>query len=515
MNQRILPTLIGCNAMTQRFRHIRFVLILACTCNSLVAADSVISWRRTAEWPAAEAHQAAAADENFLYAITSSAVAKYDRRTGERVAGSTGPARHLNSGFFHDGRLYCAHSNYPFLPERSEIMVLDVDSMELSTFHDFGDFGGSLTWAVRRNHDWWCNFARYGDRNHETFLVRFDDDWQETGRWFYPAFVTARLGRYSLSGGLWRGDQLLVTGHDDRVLFRLKLPDEGDVLRFVAAEPVPFTGQGIAADPVTSGLVGIDRGRRRIVLATPCDGPGFRPVACEVSAPKHLQGVCTNDCDALYWSFTDNLLKTDRNGHLLNPVPVADHHGDLCYHDGRIYVAVNLGEFNQAAGRADSWVYVYDADTLEELARHETPEVVHGAGGVACDGERFLVVGGLPEGVNENYLYEYDLAFQFRQRHVLDSGHTHLGIQTAAFFDDTWWFGCYGTPKILLTADAEFQLTGRYEFDCSLGITGLPDGRIFVAKGSCAPGNCTGEVVEAARRDGGGLVFRPGTRESR
>jgi len=138
---------------------------------------------------------------------------------------------------------------------------------------------------------------------------------------------------------------------------------------------------------------------------------------------------------------------------------------------------------------------------------------VHGAGGIACDGERFLVVGGLPDGVAENYLYEYDLMFRFRQRHVLDSGHTHLGIQTAAYFADTWWFGCYGTPKLLLTADTEWKLTGRHEFDCSLGITRLPDDRILVARGTSAAGQSSGEVLEAARNDDGGLVFLPGTEQ--
>ena len=65
-------------------------------------------------------------------------------------------------------------------------------------------------------------------------------------------------------------------------------------------------------------------------------------------------------------------MKTDRSGIVQNIIPVANHHGDLCYHDGKLYVAVNLGRFNEPAGRVDSWVYVYDAVTLEELARHKT-----------------------------------------------------------------------------------------------------------------------------------------------
>ena len=119
-------------------------------------------WAPVRQWPAPEAHQAAAADAKFFYAITSRAVAKYDRTTGKRVALSTGAARHLNSGFFWKGKLLCAHSNYPFKPERSEIMVLDVDTMKLSTFKAFGNVGGSLVWVLRKDDHWWCNFAHYG-----------------------------------------------------------------------------------------------------------------------------------------------------------------------------------------------------------------------------------------------------------------------------------------------------------------------------------------------------------------
>ncbi|MFG0333040.1 MAG: alpha/beta hydrolase family protein [Maioricimonas sp. JB049] len=187
-------------------------------------------WVETGTLPAPEAFQAAAADERFVYAIANRQVAKYDRSTRQRVAVSTGEAKHLNSGFFHEGTLYCAHSNYPQTPEQSQVKVLDVDTMELSTAHDFGDYGGSLTWVLRRDGHWWCNFARYGEQNGETFFAKFDDDWNELARWTYPAEVIAQLGRYSLSGGIHDGNELLVTGHDDPILFRLRLPEEGSVL---------------------------------------------------------------------------------------------------------------------------------------------------------------------------------------------------------------------------------------------------------------------------------------------
>ena len=237
----------------------------------------------------------------------------------------------------------------------------------------------------------------------------------------------------------------------------------------------------------------------------------FQAVQCEGVYPRHLQGVCTNDRDAIYWCFTDVLVKTDTKGHVLKQVPVANHHGDLCFGNGKLYVAVNLGKFNQPAGKADSWVYVYDAETLKELARHKTPELVHGAGGIASRDGRFLVVGGLPPGTDENYLYEYDESFRFLKRHVLASGYTLMGIQTAAFIHGHWWFGCYGKPAILLKADPSFRLVGRYLFDCSLGIVGLPDGRILVARGLRVPAKkgLTAELLFAEPDKDAGLVVQP------
>ncbi len=207
-------------------------------------------------------------------------------------------------------------------------------------------------------------------------------------------------------------------------------------------------------------------------------------VQCEGIFTHHLQGICTDE-KAIYWSFTTTLVKTDMKGKLLKKVPVDNHHGDLCFHDGKVYVAVNLGKFNDPQGNADSWVYVYDAKNLKELSRHETQQVFHGAGGIGYRDGKFFVVGGLPNDVKVNYVYEYDDDFKFLKKHVIQSGHTHLGIQTATFAHDRWWFGCYGDPQILLVTDANFQMKGRYEVDCSLGIERLSGGRLLVGSGRC------------------------------
>lgn len=234
------------------------------------------------------------------------------------------------------------------------------------------------------------------------------------------------------------------------------------------------------------------------------------PIVCEGRYPVHLQGVCMDDRQAIYWSWTNAIVKTDLKGKLLKKVDAPSHQGDLCHHDGRIYVAVNLGQFNEPAGKADSWIYVYDCQSLNLLARHPVPQAVHGAGGMAYHDGRFLVVGGLPEGVNENYLYEYDERFQFIARHVLAGGHTQMGIQTAAFASGSWWLGCYGQPKILLRADRDFKLTGKWEFDASVGILGLPDGRFLIAKSPGKKGvGHTGSLHLARPDENAGLVPLP------
>lgn len=214
-----------------------------------------------------EACQAAAADTRFAYAVDNRVVAKYDRSTGKRLGTSQGAAKHLNSALLWHDRVFCAHSNFPATPAESEIMMLDPDSMSLEPWKEFGPYRGSLTWAIRDQQHWWCCFAVYGTANFQTSLVKFDDEWQERGVWYFPSTVVGDLGGASISGGCWYRGQLLATGHDRKVIYRLRLPIKGDTLELIDVLSSPFPGQGIATDPTMSGLVGIDRAKQRIVFA--------------------------------------------------------------------------------------------------------------------------------------------------------------------------------------------------------------------------------------------------------
>lgn len=228
-------------------------------------------WVATASFKSEHAKQAAAADERFAYAISNTHVARYDRQSKKLLgAGTMADAKHLNSAFVWKGKVYCAHSNYPKIPEESDIRVYDPKDDRLTVHHRFVKPPGSVVWCVRDLDDrfWWCCFAHYGEANAKTLLTKMDDQFQELARWTFPKAVIDDWDKMSASGGVWDGKTILVSHHHFKVLYRLRIPDEGKELELVEALASPFPGQGIAADPtVRGGLVGIDRGKQEIVFA--------------------------------------------------------------------------------------------------------------------------------------------------------------------------------------------------------------------------------------------------------
>ncbi len=129
-------------------------------------------------------------------------------------------------------------------------MVLDPLKMELKTFHSFGASEGSLTWAIKHNEHWYCNFAYYDQQNDRSYLAKFNQDWKELQRWKYPAELLKKLGQHSLSGGIKQQQELLVTGHDEPVIFRLQFPDDKQSeLKLLGEQRAPITGQALHLIP--------------------------------------------------------------------------------------------------------------------------------------------------------------------------------------------------------------------------------------------------------------------------
>lgn len=221
-------------------------------------------------------------------------------------------------------------------------------------------------------------------------------------------------------------------------------------------------------------------------------------VALSGSYPGHLQGVCTNDRDAIYWSMTTCIVKTDLSGNVVRQIEVPSHHGDLCHVDGKIFVAVNLGLFNDPEMRSDSWVYVYDAEDLTLSDRHAVSDVVYGAGGIAFDQDRFIVVGGLPADQGENRIYEYDPTFTVCREVRLETGQTYKGIQTAAFDGVHWWFGCYGKAdftEVLIRTDRMFGMIQTFAFDASTGLVPVDPDTFLVARSACGKERCVARLA--------------------
>lgn len=217
--------------------------------------------------PAAEARQGVAVDQKYFYAIGNRVIGKYDKRTAALIrrweAADDEPIVHLNSGAVIDGKLYCAHSNYPGVPMSSSIEVFDTDTLSHLHSHAFGVFEGSATWVDRHDGSWWVAFANYEGKGGQvgrgpeaTSLVRFDSSWNVEARYRFPAEIIERFGTRSNSGGVWGTDGLLyATGHDAAEIYVLELPETGTVLDLVEIVPAAIEGQGIAWDPTSSGAL--------------------------------------------------------------------------------------------------------------------------------------------------------------------------------------------------------------------------------------------------------------------
>jgi hypothetical protein len=229
-----------------------------------------------------EATQGVAVDQKNFFAIGNQVVAQYEKTTGERrrvwKASAEYPLVHLNAGVVREGKLYCAHSNFPAYPETSSIEIFDADTLKHVGTQSLGIYEGSLTWIAWRDGVWWATFAHYSERVNDnphardtrwTSLVQFDKHWRRTAGWVFPPEVLAKFEPHSCSGGAWdSAGRLWCSGHDRGELYHLELPRAGSTLRLVATVPAPITGQAFVFDESEPGLLwGIVRPGRAVVRA--------------------------------------------------------------------------------------------------------------------------------------------------------------------------------------------------------------------------------------------------------
>jgi len=229
------------------------------------------------EFHAPAAHQAVAVDHQYFYAIGNRIIEKYDKQTGEfflQWRDSSGIFKHLNSGVIIDGKLYCAHSNFPDIPMASSIEIFDPVSLKPIDSHSFGIDIGSATWIDRYAGYWYVAFAHYnrfkdhtGTDNRWTQLVKFSDQWEKLASWILPSDLLERFDDMSNSGGFIDGSgKIYITGHDYKEVYILEFPPHGYALQWIDTLQAPFEGQGIAADPGQEGIIfGIQRSSKKVV----------------------------------------------------------------------------------------------------------------------------------------------------------------------------------------------------------------------------------------------------------
>ena len=130
---------------------------------------------------------AIAVDSDCFYAIGNSSVAKYSKESGARIAGweclEGKPLIHL-SGVVLDGRLYCAHSNYPAVPMTGSIEIWDTRTMQHVENYSFGIGTGSITWADFYRGYWYVGFAHYQNKGGEPTEIEegsHEKPWHSSG----------------------------------------------------------------------------------------------------------------------------------------------------------------------------------------------------------------------------------------------------------------------------------------------------------------------------------------------
>ncbi len=226
-----------------------------------------------------QAHQGVAVDKEHVYTVATKSIAKHEKKTGKlvKVWDESSHIIHLNSGIVVEGKLYCAHSNWPNIPMEGSVEVWDAKTLAYESNIVFKNPVGSCTWIDRYDGFWWVCFAHYDEKGGEpgkgvemTTVVKYDDSWKALGSWKFPEVIVQKFAPYSCSGGAWGKDGLLyVSGHDEPELYALKLINGKTKFQYLKTVRVDSNGQGIAFDRNSPNydLYTIKRKERLVVVS--------------------------------------------------------------------------------------------------------------------------------------------------------------------------------------------------------------------------------------------------------
>ena len=198
----------------------------------------------------------------------------------------------------------------------------------------------------------------------------------------------------------------------------------------------------------------------------------------------HVQGMCVTS-NAMYFSYHNQILKTDWYGRSLAYAVTTPHGGDICYWNGRVYTGdVYVPE--EKGERARARISVYDAETLQPIKRRFLDEWNGAADGITClDGVIYLGMGRVSPPGNKCWYGKYDaetlqpIGKPFVVDHGYDSTHGSQNLAT----DGTYFYsGHYceddnAKTPCFIVMDRDFKVVGRHVFGWRQGFDVVPGGK--------------------------------------
>lgn len=194
----------------------------------------------------------------------------------------------------------------------------------------------------------------------------------------------------------------------------------------------------------------------------------------------HVQGLCVSS-NAIYFSFHNQILKTDWYGRTLRWVPVDAHGGDICLWNGKLYTGVWLLPKKGSNDKPSAAICVYDADSLKLLRQHRLPW--GGADGITClDGVIYLGMGN-NAGRRKNWYGKFSaetLEPLCETFGVDDDEGSACGAQNMCT-DGTYIYASHytGNPaanNIIVHDKNDFRVVAKYQFGQNNGLDVVPGG---------------------------------------
>ena len=222
--------------------------------------------------------------------------------------------------------------------------------------------------------------------------------------------------------------------------------------------------------------------------------PNWCPIVTQEGAVKewinrtwsgHVQGMCVSS-NALYFSFHDQIVKTDWYGRELRWVPVDVHGGDICYWNGKVYTGVWL----KPKAKGEQWcgrICVYDAETLKPI-KSRTLDWHWGTDGITClDGVIYMNMGRYaPDKLGHKNWYgkfNAETLESIGEPFLVDHGEdSSCGSQNMAT-DGKYIYSSYytldetaNTPN-LIVYDKDFKVVAKHVYGWNHGMDVVPGGK--------------------------------------